>query len=110
MAERRLEREYIHSSFYRRRGVGMSQSVWVDVETCNSSPLPANISNCLSGEMPIPPGTREDEIFRIAATFALALAIGSLPFTIPMGVKAYSDTITVKFGYGEALTVYGCGN
>ena len=45
-----------------------------------------------------------------AATFALALAIASLPFTIPMGVKAYSDDITVRFGYGESLTVHGCGN
>ena len=31
-----------------------------------------------------------------AATFALALAIGSLPFTIPIGVKAYGDFVTVS--------------
>ena len=31
-----------------------------------------------------------------AATFALALAIGSLPFTIPLGVRAYSDEVVVR--------------
>ena len=33
-----------------------------------------------------------------AATLALALAIASLPLTIPMGVKAYGDSVKV---YGE---------
>ena len=30
-----------------------------------------------------------------AATFALALAIASLPFTVPMGVKAYGDSVSI---------------
>ena len=43
-----------------------------------------------------------------AATFALALAIASLPFTIPHGVKAYGDSMTVDFANGASLYVYGC--
>jgi hypothetical protein len=43
-----------------------------------------------------------------AATFALALAIASLPFTVPMGVKAYGDNVTVSFGPYESLRVTGC--
>ena len=31
-----------------------------------------------------------------AATFALALAIASLPFTVPMGVRAYGDSVTIE--------------
>ena len=31
-----------------------------------------------------------------AATFALALALASLPFTVPMGVKAYGDNVEVS--------------
>ena len=71
MAEGALEREYIHSSSYRLRGMAVPQLVWVDVEPGGSAPLAANISNCLTCEMPIPPGTREDEIFRIAAAQSL---------------------------------------
>ena len=67
MSERRLEREDIHSSLYRVRRMAVPQLVWVDVEPGGSSPLSANIANRLACEMPIPPGTREDEIFRIAA-------------------------------------------
>ena len=41
-----------------------------------------------------------------AATFALALAIGSLPFTVPMGVKAYGERVIVSIpGY---VDVRGC--
>ena len=43
-----------------------------------------------------------------AAIFALALAIGSLPFTVPMGVKAYGDQMTVSIPSG--VTVFGCGD
>ena len=31
-----------------------------------------------------------------AATFSLALAIASLPFTIPVGVKAYGESVTIS--------------
>ena len=67
MSEGRLKREYVDSPLNRVRGMAVPQLVWVDVEPGGSSPLPANISNCLACEMPSPPGTREDEIFRIAA-------------------------------------------
>ena len=33
-----------------------------------------------------------------AATFALALSLASLPFTVPQGVKAFGDSVTVD-GY-----------
>ena len=31
-----------------------------------------------------------------AATLALALSIASLPFTVPMGVKAYGEYVTIS--------------
>ena len=43
----------------------------VDVEPGGSSPLPTDLPDGLACEMPIPPGTREDEIFRIAAAQSL---------------------------------------
>ena len=67
MAEGVLEREYIHSSSYRLRGMAVPQLVWVDVESSSTSPFAANISNCLAREVSFTPGTREDEILRIAA-------------------------------------------
>ena len=67
MAEGVLEREYIHSSSYRLRGMAVPQLVWVNVESSSTSPFAANISNCLAREVSFTPGTREDEIFRIAA-------------------------------------------
>ena len=62
-----MEREEIDPSLNSMCGMAVPQLVWMDVEPGSSSPLPANISNCLACEMPSPPGTREDEIFRIAA-------------------------------------------
>ena len=49
----------------------MPQLVMVNVEASGASPLPANISNCLACEMPVPPGTREDELFIRAAAKSL---------------------------------------
>ena len=57
------------------------------------------------------PGSDSDlmkDYLQPAATFALALAIASLPFTIPHGVKAYGDSMTVDFANGASLYVYGC--
>ena len=67
MSERRLEREDIHSSLYRVRGMAVPQLVWVDVESSSTSPFAANISNCLAREVSFAAGTREDEILLIAA-------------------------------------------
>ena len=51
MAEGVLEREYIHSSSYRLRGMAVPQLVWMDVESSSTSPFAANISNCLACEV-----------------------------------------------------------
>ena len=61
MSERRLESEDIDSSLYRVRRMAVPQLVWVNVEARCSSPLSANISNCLSREMSFTAGTREDD-------------------------------------------------
>ena len=64
-----MKREYVHAPLHSVCGMAVPQLVWVNVEPGGSAPLPANISNCLACEMPIPPGTREDELFiRAAAT------------------------------------------
>jgi len=47
MAEGVLEREYIHSSSYRLRGMAVPQLVWVDVEACCFAPLSADIPDGL---------------------------------------------------------------
>jgi hypothetical protein len=57
MSERRLEREDIDSSLYRVRRMAVPQLVRVNVEASGSSPLPANISNCLSSEVSLSSGT-----------------------------------------------------
>ena len=71
MTERGLKREYVHAPLHSVCGMTVPQLVWVDMEPGGSSPLPANISNCLAREMPSPPGTREDELFIRAAAKSL---------------------------------------
>ena len=71
VTERGLKREYVHAPLHSVCGMAVPQLVWVNVEPGGSSPLPANISNCLACEMPIPPGTREDELFSFAAAKSL---------------------------------------
>ena len=70
------------------------QLVWVNVKTGGSSPLPANISNCLACEMPSPPGTREDEIFRIAAAQLFEL-----------GVEGFSVESALRSQLGSSKTL-----
>ena len=74
MAEGVLEREYIHSSSYRLRGMAVPQLVRVNVEASGSSPLPANISNRLSSEVSLSSGTRK----YIAVSFAAAKRLKKL--------------------------------
>ena len=74
MSERRLEREDIHSSLYRVRGMAVPQLVWVDVEPGGSSPLSAYISNRLSSEMSLATGARK----YIAVSFAAAKRLKKL--------------------------------
>ncbi len=71
MTERGLKREYVHAPLHSVCGMAVPQLVRVNVEPGGASPLPANISNCLACEMPIPPGTREDELFIRAAAKSL---------------------------------------
>ena len=74
MAEGVLEREYIHSSSYRLRGMAVPQLVWVNVKTGGSSPLSAYISNRLSSEMSLATGARK----YIAVSFAAAKRVKKL--------------------------------
>ena len=71
VTERGLKREYVHAPLHSVCGMAVPQLVRVNVEPGGASPLPANISNCLACEMPIPPGTREDELFIRAAAKSL---------------------------------------
>ena len=71
MSERRLEREDIHSSLYRVRGMAVPQLVWVDVESSGSSPLPADISDGLPCEVSLSAGAREYIRLGFAAAQAL---------------------------------------
>ena len=71
MSKRCLEREYIDSPLNRMCGMAVPQLVCMDMEASSSSPLVANISDCLAREMPSPPGTWEDELFIRAAAKSL---------------------------------------
>ena len=95
MSERRLEREDIHSSLYRVRGMAVPQLVWVDVESSSTSPFAANISNCLACEMPIPPGTREDEIFRIAAAQSLKESKRCWRYANSPPLRSFADEVNL---------------
>ena len=70
MAKGVLEREYIHSSSYRLRGMAVPQLMRVDVEPCCSSPLSADISDGLPCEVSLSAGARE----YISLSFAAAQA------------------------------------
>ena len=71
VTERGLKREYVHAPLHSVCGMAVPQLVWVNVEPCGSSPLPADLPDGLPCEMPIPPGTREDELFIRAAAKSL---------------------------------------
>ena len=66
-----LKREYIDSPLNRMCGMAVPQMGWVNVEPCGFAPLPADLPDGLPCEMPIPPGTREDELFIRAAAKSL---------------------------------------
>ena len=71
MAKGVLEREYIHSSPYRLRGMAVPQLMRVDVEPCCSSPFSADISDGLPCEMSLSAGAREYINLSFAAAQAL---------------------------------------
>ena len=67
MAEGVLEREHIHSSSYRLRGMAVPQLVRVNVEPCGSSPLAADLPDGLPCEVPLSAGAREYKRLSFAA-------------------------------------------
>ena len=71
MTERGLKREYVHAPLHSVCGMAVPQLVWMNVEPCGSAPLAADLPDGLVREMPIPPGTREDELFIRAAAKSL---------------------------------------
>ena len=109
MSERRLEREDIHSSLYRVRGMAVPQLVWVNVEPCGSSPFAANISNCLACEMPIPPGTREDELFIRAAAKSLKEAKRCWRYANSASLGSFAEEVNLA-SVIECLDVFPTDN
>ena len=95
MSERRLESEDIDSSLYRVRGMAMPQLVWVNVEPCGSAPFAANISNRLACEMPIPPGTREDDLFISASAKLLKEAKRCWRYANSASLGAFADEVNL---------------
>ena len=66
--QRRLESKDINSSLNRVGVMAMPQLVWVNVESSSFSPFAADLHDGVACEMPIPPGTWEDELFISAST------------------------------------------
>ena len=95
MPERRLESEDIDSSLNRVRGMAMPQLVWVNVEPGGSAPFAAYISNRLACEMPIPPGTREDELFISASAKLLKEAKRCWRYANSASFGAFADEVNL---------------
>ena len=109
MSERRLEREDIHSSLYRVRGMAVPQLVWVDVESSSTFPFAANISNCLTREVSFTPGTREDEIFRIAAAQLLKKAERCRRYADSASLRPFAEEVNLA-SVIECLDVFPTDN
>jgi len=75
--------------------MAMPQLVWVNVEPGGSSPFPANISDGLAGEMPMSPGTREDEIFRIAAAKFLKEPKGCWRYANSASLGSFAEEVNL---------------
>ena len=67
MTEGGLKREYVHAPLHSVCGMAVPQLMWVNVESGNSSPLPADISDGLPGEVSLSAGAREYIRLRFAA-------------------------------------------
>ena len=74
MPEGGLKCEYVHAPLHSVCGMTMPQLVWVNMEPCCPAPLSTNISNRLSSEMSLSPGTRK----YIAVSFAAAKRLKKL--------------------------------
>ena len=66
-----MKREYVHAPLHSVCGMAVPQLVWVNVESGNSSPFPADISDGLPCEVPLSAGARE----YISLSFAAAQAL-----------------------------------
>ena len=95
MSERRLESEYINSALNGVRGMAVPQLMRVDVEPGGSSPLPTDLPDGLACEMPIPPGTREDEIFRIAAAKSLKESKRCWRYANSPPLRSFADEVNL---------------
>ena len=109
MSERRLESENIDSSLYRVRRMAVPQLVWVNVEPGGSSPLPADISDGLPCEMPIPPGTREDELFIRAAAKSLKEAKRCWRYANSASLGSFAEEVNLA-SVIECLDVFPTDN
>ena len=109
MPERRLESEDIDASLYRVRCMAMPQLVWVNVEPGGSAPFAAYISNRLACEMPIPPGTREDELFISASAKRLKEAKRCWRYTNSASLGAFADEVNLA-SVIESLDVFPTDN
>ena len=95
VTERGLKREYVHAPLHSVCGMAVPQLVWVNVETGGSSPLPADISDGLPCEMPIPPGTREDELFIRAAAKSLKEAKRCWRYANSPPLRSFADELNL---------------
>ena len=109
MPERRLESEDNDSSLYRVRGMAMPQLVWVNVEPGGSAPFAAYISNRLACEMPIPPGTREDELFIRAAAKSLKEAKRCWRYANSASLGSFAEEVNLA-SVIESLDVFPTDN
>ena len=69
-----MKREYVHAPLHSVCGMAVPQLMWVNVESGNSSPLPADISDGLPCEVSLSAGTRE----YISLSFAAAKRLKKL--------------------------------
>ena len=74
MPEGGLKRDYVHARLHSLCGMTVPQLLWVNVKTSGSSPLSANISNCLACEISRATGARK----YIAVSFAAAKRLKKL--------------------------------
>ena len=109
MAESGLKREDINPPPNAVSGVGVPQLVRVNVEPGGASPLPANISNCLTCEMPIPPGTRKDELFIRAAAKSLKEAKRCWRYANSASLGSFAEEVNLA-SVIESLDVFPTDN
>ena len=81
----------------------------MNVEPCGSAPLPADLPDGLACEMPIPPGTREDEIFRIAAAQLLKEAKRCWRYANSASLGSFAEEVNLA-SVIECLDVFPTDN